>query len=99
MRRPETSIDRFIAFFRYHVKSYFDIDFYYLLQMPTFMYWQKLLTIECQVAKNGSQEVHNKHGEKGDIWNHLHLFLWSTKNKNKGIKKIKNHVTEFKHQC
>lgn len=31
------------------------------------MYGQKVLTIECQVAKNGSQEIHNKHGEKGDI--------------------------------
>lgn len=60
------------------------------------MNWQKWLTIECQVAKNGGQEVHNKHGKKGDIWNHLHPFLWSTENKDKRIWKIKNMLLNLK---
>lgn len=45
------------------------------LQIHIFVCEQKSLTVECQVAKNGSQEVHNKHGEKGDIGHHLHFFL------------------------
>lgn len=33
------------------------------------------LTIEGEVSKDGSQQVHNKHGHNGDISNFLHAFL------------------------
>lgn len=32
-------------------------------------------TIEREVAKDGSQQVHDKHGQNGDISNVLHAFL------------------------
>ncbi len=34
----------------------------------------KRLTVEGQVSKEGSQQVHDEHGQEGHIGNALHLF-------------------------
>lgn len=40
-----------------------------------FGFCEVLITIEGEVAKNGSQQVHDKHGQNRDIRNVLHAFL------------------------
>lgn len=43
-----------------------------------------LLTIEGEVAKDGSQQVHDKHGQNRDISNILHPFLgWTGRTRRK----------------
>lgn len=36
------------------------------------------LTIESQISKKGSQEVHDVHDRNGDVGHMLHLFLSGT---------------------
>lgn len=53
------------TFFKYHKCWYFDDIWYFVV----------LITIEGEVAKDGSQQVHDKHGQNRDIRNVLHAFL------------------------
>lgn len=42
---------------------------------------EKCLTEEGEVAKESSNQVHDKHGQDGDIGNVLHTFLGGTEGK------------------
>lgn len=39
------------------------------------VFYEVPFTIEGEVAKDGSQQVHDKHGQNRDISNVLHAFL------------------------
>lgn len=55
------------------------------MHTPAFANRQESLTVECQVAEDGGQEVHDEHGRERDVRHHLHLLLGATAIRHRGI--------------
>lgn len=66
-----------------------------------YQFWaeKERLTVEGEVSEEGSQQVHDKHGQEGHVGNILHLFARTTFWEEKDIlvlDKRTNHSSHFK---
>lgn len=50
-----------------------------------FLIENKRLTVEGEVSEEGSQQVHDEHGQEGHIGNILHLFARTTDREGKDV--------------